>query len=127
MDVVLKGVVRTVIHVDMDAFFASVEQRDDPQAARKARARGRLVSSRCGRGRIVRSAGIWCALCNPHDESPALVPERSRRARAATSRVYIEVSRAGLRHFSPLYTPLVEGLSIDEAFLDITAKSSTFW
>jgi DNA polymerase IV len=102
----------TILHADLDAFFASVEQRDDPAlrgrpvivgvgvvlaASYEARARG--IHSAMG-GRVARR------LC------PDAVVVRPRMA------AYSEASKAVYRVFEDM-TPLVEGLSIDEAFLDV--------
>ena len=102
----------TILHADLDAFFASVEQRDDP------RLRGRPVI--VGAGVVLAASyeakayGIQTAmggrralrLC-PH---AVVVPPRMS--------VYSEASKAVFEVFEDT-TPLVEGLSIDEAFLDV--------
>jgi DNA polymerase-4 len=102
----------TILHADLDAFFASVEQRDDP------RLRGRpvivgagvvLAASYEARARGVRTAmggGLARRLC-PH---AIVVPPRMS--------AYSEASKAVYRVFDDM-SPLVEGLSIDEAFLDV--------
>ena len=102
----------TILHADLDAFYASVEQRDDP------RLRGRpvivgggvvLAASYEARAHGVRTAmsgGQARRLC-PH----AVVIEPRMSA-------YSEASKAVYRVFDDT-TPLVEGLSIDEAFLDV--------
>ena len=102
----------TILHADLDAFYASVEQRDDP------RLRGRpvivcagvvLAASYEAKAYGVRTAmGAYQArrLC-PH---AAVVPPRFA--------AYVEASRAVFAVFDDI-TPLVEGLSIDEAFLDV--------
>jgi DNA polymerase-4 len=102
----------TILHADLDAFFASVEQRDDPSlrgrpvivgigvvlaASYEARARG--IHSAMG-GRLARR------LC------PDAVVVRPRMS------AYSEASKDVYRVFEDT-TPLVEGLSIDEAFLDV--------
>jgi DNA polymerase-4 len=102
----------TILHADVDAFFASVEQRDDP------RLRGRpvivgagvvLAASYEAKAHGVRTAmGLRQArrLCRP---AIVLSPRMS---------AYAEASKAIYRVFEDA-TPLVEGLSIDEAFLDV--------
>jgi DNA polymerase IV len=102
----------TILHADLDAFYASVEQRDDP------RLRGRpvvvgggvvLAASYEARARGVRSAmGDRRArrLC------PEMVVVQPRWT------AYVEASRAVFAIFERT-SPLVEGLSIDEAFLDV--------
>ena len=102
----------TILHADLDAFYASVEQRDDP------RLRGRPVI--VGAGVVLatsyeaKAAGVRTAmslgrarrLC-PHG---VVLPPRMS--------AYAEASKAAYRVFEDT-TPLVEGLSIDEAFLDV--------
>ena len=102
----------TILHADVDAFFAAVEQRDDP------RLRGRPV--------IV---GAWVVLAasyeaKAHGVRTAMSVARARRlcprAIVVEPRMsaYAEASKAVYRVFDDT-TPLVEGLSIDEAFLDV--------
>ena len=104
----------TILHADLDAFYASVEQRDDPTPARPAghrRARA-WCWPRATRRRPSASARRWAAR-----QAPRLCPQRrswSRRASRPTSRPARRCSRS-----SATPTPLVEGLSIDEAFLDV--------
>src|ERR687896_985168 len=102
----------SILHADLDAFYASVEQRDDP------RLRGRpvivgggvvLAASYEAKAYGVRTAmGGWQArrLC-PH----AIVVQPRMSAYAEASKAVFEVFERT--------TPLVEGLSIDEAFLDV--------
>jgi DNA polymerase-4 len=102
----------TILHADLDAFFASVEQRDDP------RLRGRpvivgggvvLAASYEAKAHGVRTAmgGAQARRLCPH-----VIVVRPRMS------VYAEASKAVFRVFEDT-TPLVEGLSIDEAFLDV--------
>ncbi|HKY64909.1 MAG TPA: DNA polymerase IV, partial [Acidimicrobiales bacterium] len=102
----------TILHADLDAFFASVEQRDDP------RLRGRpvivgggvvMAASYEARARGVRGAmgGREARLLCP---DAVVVPPRLS--------AYVEASEAVFAIFERT-TPLVEGLSIDEAFLDV--------
>jgi DNA polymerase IV len=102
----------TILHADVDSFFASVEQRDDP------RLRGRPV--------IV---GSWVVLAASYEAKAfgirtAMSGSQARRlcpqAVVVDPRMsaYSEASKAMYRVFDDT-TPLVEGLSIDEAFLDV--------
>jgi DNA polymerase IV len=102
----------SILHADVDSFFASVEQRDDP------RLRGRPV--------IV---GSWVVLAasyeaKAHGIKTAMSGARARRLCPGAIVVeprfsaYTEASRAIYRVFDDT-TPVVEGLSIDEAFLDV--------
>ncbi|HSU88002.1 MAG TPA: DNA polymerase IV [Terriglobia bacterium] len=116
---------RSILHVDMDAFYASIEQLDHPEY------KGRPVivgaDPRNGKGRGVvaacsyeaRKFGIRSAL--PISRAWKLCPEgvyvRPRMKR------YVEVSHQVMDVFRR-YTDLVEPLSIDEAFLDITGSTA---
>ena len=103
----------TILHADLDSFYASVEQRDDPDAARAAGDRRR----RRGAGRQLRGQGLRRAhrdgrpsgagSCVPH---AVIVPPRMSAYSQASDAVF-EVFRDT--------TPLVEPISIDEAFLDV--------
>jgi DNA polymerase-4 len=101
----------TILHADLDAFFASVEQRDDP------RLRGRPVIVGGG---VVLAASYEAKACGVRT---AMGGRRARRlcpdAIVVPPRMaaYSEASKAVFRVFEDT-TPLVEGLSIDEAFLD---------
>lgn len=102
----------SILHADLDAFYASVEQRDDP------RLRGRPVV--VGAGVVLAASyeakryGVRTAMPGQHARrlcpQAAVVPPRMS-AYAQASRAVFEVFRQT--------TPLVEGLSIDEAFLDV--------
>jgi DNA polymerase-4 len=115
--------VRQILHIDMDAFFASVEQRDDPSL----RGRPVLVGGASRRG-VVAAASYEARPSGARSAMPmvealrrcpdaVVVPPRHDR--------YAEVSREVFAIFRR-YTPLVEGLSLDEAFLDVTASRALF-
>src|SRR5229473_1609099 len=102
----------TILHADLDAFYASVEQRDDP------RLRGRPVI--VGMGVVLaasyeaKAVGIRTAMGGAQARRvcpQAIVVEPRMSA-------YSEASKAVFEVFEDT-TPLVEGLSIDEAFLDV--------
>jgi len=102
----------TILHADLDAFFASVEQRDDP------RLRGRPVIVGMG---VVLAASYEA---RAYGVQGAMGGARARRLCPEAVVVpprwpaYVEASRAVFAVFERT-TPLVEGLSIDEAFLDV--------
>ncbi|MEM7437237.1 MAG: DNA polymerase IV [Myxococcota bacterium] len=114
---------RTVIHFDMDAFFASVEQLDDPSLRGKpvlvgARSRRGVVTAASYEARPtgVRSAMPMVEALRRCPEAIVVPPRRNR---------YLEVSQAVFSVFRR-YTPLVEGLSVDEAFLDVSGSRALF-
>ncbi len=114
---------RGIIHVDMDAFYASVEQRDRPELAGKPV----IVGGHPRRGVVlaasyeVRPFGVRSAM--PMAEalrrapSAIVVPPRFSAYLAASEEVFAIFAR---------FTPLVEPLSLDEAFLDVTASRGLF-
>ncbi len=114
---------RHIIHVDMDAFFAAVEQRDDP----RLRGKPVIVGGPEHRGVVAtasyeaRPYGVGSAM--PMAEAlhrcPQAIVVSGRHGR------YAEVSRQVFDIFHR-YTPLVEGLSLDEAFLDVSASLALF-
>ncbi|MCC6832987.1 MAG: DNA polymerase IV [Thermoleophilia bacterium] len=102
----------TILHADLDAFYASVEQRDD------ARLRGRPVIVGGG---VVLAASYEAKACGVRT---AMSTRQARQACPGAIVVeprfdaYLEASRATFAVFERT-TPLVEGLSIDEAFLEV--------
>ena len=110
---------RAILHVDMDAFYASVEQRDNPQL----RGKPVVVGGGSNRGVVaaasyeVRTFGVRSAM--PMAEALRRCPQLIRVAPRMSH--YKTVSTQLFDVFRE-FTPLVEGLSLDEAFLDVTAS-----
>ncbi len=114
---------RAIIHVDMDAFFASVEQLDNPQY----RHLPVIVGGSANRGVVaaasyeVRKYGVFSAMpiaqALRRCPQAVILPVRMDRYREVSARVF--------RIFREI-TPEVEGLSLDEAFLDVTGSLALF-
>ena len=108
---------RKVIHVDMDAFYASVEQRDNPAL------RGRPVAVGGSRERgVVAAASYEARRFGVHSAMPSVTAKRSCPELVFVKPrfdVYKEVSLQIRAIFSE-YTSLIEPLSLDEAYLDVT-------
>jgi DNA polymerase IV len=115
---------RQIIHVDMDAFFASVEQLDNPDLKGKPIIVGGTVEQRgvvAAASYEVRKYGIRSAM--PTSQALKLCPNLIilpvRMSR------YSEISRQINKIFYD-YTPEIEPLSLDEAFLDVTGSIQLF-
>lgn len=110
---------RTILHVDMDAFFASVEQRDDPAL----RGRPVLVGGRGGRG-VVAAASYEARRSGCRSAMP--MAEALRRCPEAVvvkpSFARYEADSARIMEILETASPMVEPLSIDEAFIDVTGS-----
>ncbi len=112
----MSSTVRKIIHVDMDAFYASVEQRDAPSL------RGRPVAVGGRRRGVVMAASYEARKFGVRSAMPSATAERRCpdivfvRPRME---IYAGVSRE-IRDIFSQYTDLVEPLSLDEAYLDVT-------
>ena len=112
---------RKIVHIDMDAFYASVEQRDDPQL----RGKPVIVAWQAKRS-VVCAASYEARRFGVHSAMPAIraerlcpdaifVPPDFTRYRAASLRT---------REIFKRHTDLVEPLSLDEAYLDVTQNKT---
>ena len=114
---------RRILHVDMDAFYASVEQRDDPALrGRPVAVGGRPGGARRGGRGQLRGARVRRALGHSDVAGGPAVPRRW----SSSGRDFTQVQGGVRRRCSSLFravTPLVEPLSLDEAYLDVTENA----
>jgi len=116
--------IRTILHIDMDAFFASVEQLDNPAL----RGKPVIVGAPRDKRGVVAAASYEARAYGVHSAMPSreagrlcpegvFVPPRMERYEQASRHVFSILER---------FTPLIEPLSIDEAFLDVTGATRLF-
>jgi DNA polymerase IV len=108
---------RKIIHIDMDAFYASVEQRDNPEL------RGKPVAVGGSRARgVVAAASYEAREFGVHSAMPSLIAKRK-----CPDLIFVEprfdaykAISLQIRQIFAEYTPIIEPLSLDEAYLDVT-------
>src|SRR5258705_7498672 len=113
--------VRKIIHVDMDAFYASIEQRDDPQLRGKP-----VIVAWKGNRSVVCAASYEARAFGVHSAMPAVRAERLCPAAifvAPKFTRYRAVSKS-VREIFKRHTDLIEPLSLDEAYLDVTENKT---
>jgi DNA polymerase-4 len=115
---------RKILHVDMDAFYASIEIRDNPDL----RGKPVIVGGAPERRGVVSAASYAARKFGVHSAMPMaralrLCPQAVRIAPRVA--VYAEVSQL-IRDIFARFTPQIEPLSLDEAFLDVTACEKLF-
>ena len=108
---------RKIIHIDMDAFYASVEQRDNPELRGKPVA----VGGAAARG-VVAAASYEARKFGVHSAMPSIIAKRKCPELifvAPRFDAYKAISLQ-IREIFAEYTPVIEPLSLDEAYLDVT-------
>lgn len=114
---------RAILHVDMDAFYAAIEQRDAPDLIGQP-----VIIAHSGKRGVVSTASYEARKFGVHSAQPTAMARR-----LCPQGVYIEprisyyakISREIFNVFAE-QTPQIEGLSLDEAFLDVSASLSLF-
>src|SRR5438270_6188618 len=113
--------VRKIVHVDMDAFYASVEQRDDPQLRGKP-----VIVAWRGNPSVVCAASYEARSFGVHSAMPAVRAERLCPAAIFIAPDFTRYRAVSLsvREIFKRHTDLIEPLSLDEAYLDVTESKT---
>jgi DNA polymerase-4 len=112
-----RGGLRKIIHIDMDAFYASVEQRDNPEL------RGKPVAVGGSRERgVVAAASYEARTFGVHSAMPSITAKRKCPDLIFVKPRFDAYKAISLqiREIFAAYTPIIEPLSLDEAYLDVT-------
>jgi DNA polymerase IV len=113
--------VRKIIHVDMDAFYASVEQRDDPQLRGKP-----VIVAWQGSRSVVCAASYEARAFGVRSAMPAARAERLCRSAIFVPPDFVRYRAVShsVREIFKRHTDLIEPLSLDEAYLDVTENKT---
>ncbi len=114
---------RSILHVDMDAFFASVEQRDNPELQGKPV----LVGGDGSRG-VVAAASYEARKFGCHSAQPTVIAKRLCPNAIIVSGRHSDYRAVSKQVFEILerFSPAIQPISIDEAFLDVTGSTKLF-
>jgi DNA polymerase-4 len=115
--------VRKIIHVDMDAFYASVEQRDDPQLRGKP-----VIVAWKGKRSVVCAASYEARTFGVRSAMPAAQAEHLCPAAIFVAPDFVRYRAVSnsVREIFKRHTDLIEPLSLDEAYLDVTQNKTEF-
>src|SRR5262245_45868733 len=108
---------RTILHADMDAFYAAIEQRDDPSLRGKP-----VIVGGIGRRSVVMTASYEARRFGVHSAMPGAIARRRCPDGVFVPPRMEQYARVAdqVREVFGEFTPLIEPLSLDEAFLDVT-------
>src|SRR6202790_3111045 len=109
--------VRKIVHIDMDAFYASVEQRDDPELRGKP-----VVVAWKGKRSVVCAASYEARIFGVRSAMPTITAERLCPEAIFVPPDFTRYKAVSLavREIFQCYTDIIEPLSLDEAYLDVT-------
>ncbi len=112
---------RKIVHIDMDAFYASVEQRDDPNLRDKP-----VVVAWKGKRSVVCAASYEARKFGVRSAMPAITAERlcPKAIFVPPDFVRYKEASSGAREIFNRHTDLIEPLSLDEAYLDVTENKT---